>query len=291
MVIDELNFLAVDDHEFQLSIVPRMLVKLGATRVVIASDGKAALAVVRAKAPAIDIIVTDLDMPDMDGTKIIPPSAFNATLEESGMIDRLTLPMLEQSAEFSRRWHADNPFKLTVSVNLSAKSLVDPTLADRITALVRARNVDPSTIIFELTESAAATDVGPALENLSRLRMKGFGLSIDDYGTGYSLMRQLTRIAFTELKIDQFFVTNAGRQQSASVILESSLDMARKLGISAVAEGVETRESWDLLRKSGYAVAQRYFIARPMSADALLARVPAGGEAIIRLAIAGDSGA
>jgi EAL domain-containing protein (putative c-di-GMP-specific phosphodiesterase class I) len=95
-------------------------------------------------------------------------------------------------------------------------------------------------------------------------------LSIDDYGTGYSSMQQLTRIAFTELKIDQSFVTNAAKQESAKVILESSLDMARKLNITAVAEGVETQADWNLLRQLGCGLAQGYFIARPMEAGAYL---------------------
>ena len=100
--------------------------------------------------------------------------------------------------------------------------------------------------------------------------MNGFGLSIDDYGTGYSSMQQLTRIAFTELKIDQSFVANAVQQESARVILESSLDMAKKLNITAVAEGVETQADWNLLRELGCGLAQGYFIARPMEAGTYL---------------------
>jgi EAL domain-containing protein (putative c-di-GMP-specific phosphodiesterase class I) len=121
-----------------------------------------------------------------------------------------------------------------------------------------------------VTESATTTKIGRALENLSRLRMKGFGLSIDDYGTGYSSMQQLIRVAFTELKIDRSFVANAATQRSARVILESSLEMARKLNISSVAEGVETQQDWDLLGQLGCELAQGYFIARPMPAQKLL---------------------
>ena len=100
--------------------------------------------------------------------------------------------------------------------------------------------------------------------------MKGFGLSIDDYGTGYSSMQQLIRIAFTELKIDQSFVANAGRQETARVILESSLAMAEKLSICSVAEGVETQEDWDMLRRLNCHTVQGYFIAKPMPGEAYL---------------------
>jgi EAL domain-containing protein (putative c-di-GMP-specific phosphodiesterase class I) len=100
--------------------------------------------------------------------------------------------------------------------------------------------------------------------------MKGFGLSIDDYGTGYSSMQQLSRIAFTELKIDQAFVRNAGEQEPSRAMLESSLEMAGKLRIPAVAEGVESRGEWDLLRGLGCDLAQGYFVAKPMESEAFM---------------------
>jgi EAL domain-containing protein (putative c-di-GMP-specific phosphodiesterase class I) len=121
-------------------------------------------------------------------------------------------------------------------------------------------------MMLEITESAAMTNVGRVLENLTRLRMKGFGLSIDDYGTGYSSMQQLTRVPFTELKIDQSFVKHAAHQESSRMILESSLGMARNLAVTTVAEGVETLEDWNLLRDCGCDLAQGFFIARPMPA-------------------------
>jgi EAL domain-containing protein (putative c-di-GMP-specific phosphodiesterase class I) len=117
-----------------------------------------------------------------------------------------------------------------------------------------------------VTESAAMTEVASALENLARLRMRGFRLSIDDYGTGYSSMQQLTRIAFTELKIDQSFVMNALEHQASRVVLESSILTAQRLKMKSVAEGVETRNQWDLLCELHCDVAQGYFVAQPMSA-------------------------
>ena len=200
---------------------------------------------------------------------IVAPQAFIGQLEESGMIDELMKVMLRKSAVLCRNWLSTG-LQATVSVNLSPKSLGDVHLADRVTQLVLDQGLEPRHMVLEVTESAATTEVGRALENLARLRMKGFGLSIDDYGTGYASMQQLTRIAFTELKIDQSFVTNATKQASARVILESSLDMAKKLNITAVAEGVETQADWDLLRQLGCAHAQGYFIARPMEAGVYL---------------------
>jgi EAL domain-containing protein (putative c-di-GMP-specific phosphodiesterase class I) len=196
---------------------------------------------------------------------IVSPYAFVPALEASGRIDELTWIMLEKSAAACRGWRRGG-LDMTVSVNLSLSSLASVGLAERITELVRAQRLEPGQMILEVTETIAMTHLARALENLARLRIKGFGLSIDDYGTGYSSMQHLLHIPFTELKIDQSFVASAVEKDSCRVFLESSLDIARKLGLKAVAEGVETRAVWNLLGKLSCDVAQGYFIARPMAA-------------------------
>jgi EAL domain-containing protein (putative c-di-GMP-specific phosphodiesterase class I) len=98
--------------------------------------------------------------------------------------------------------------------------------------------------------------------------MRGFGLSIDDFGTGYSSMQQLARIPFSEMKVDQMFVRGAMTREEPLAILEASLDIARKLGMTTVAEGVETRKEWDMLAGLGCDLVQGYLIARPMTANA-----------------------
>jgi len=194
---------------------------------------------------------------------LVPPSAFISTLEASGKIDALMWMMLGKSIAFCNVLHSAG-FDCVMAINLSLVSLTDTDLANRIIEITNAYGVDSRKICLEVTESALTTDIARALENLARLRMRGFGLSIDDYGTGYSSMQQLTRIPFTELKIDGSFVTNASARESAKVVLASSLAMARKLNISAVAEGVESQEDWDLLGELGCEFAQGFFIARPM---------------------------
>ncbi|WP_297463451.1 EAL domain-containing protein, partial [Ferrovum sp.] len=129
---------------------------------------------------------------------------------------------------------------------------------------------DTRYIVLEITESAAMTDAAHALENLARLCMKGFILSIDDYGTGYSSMQQLTRIPFGELKIDQSFVKDFSANQTLRIAVESSIDMAHKLKIKCVAEGVETQQDWDMLKNMGCDTAQGYFIAKPMDLAAFI---------------------
>jgi EAL domain-containing protein (putative c-di-GMP-specific phosphodiesterase class I) len=200
---------------------------------------------------------------------LVAPSAFIRPLESSGLIDELTAAIVTLAARNCSIWR-NAGIDVPVSVNLSLASLEEMSLADRMVNLVVGQGLEVRHMIFEVTESAAATDVGKVLENLTRLRMKGFGLSIDDYGTGYSSMERLSRGPFTELKIDQGFVRDAVSQPSRRAMLESSLEVARKLRIPAVAEGVENQAQWDLLRSLDCAMAQGYFIARPMEAGEFL---------------------
>lgn len=202
------------------------------------------------------------------GAGLVGPSDFVPQMEQGGLIDALTWSMLEQSSRWLQRWQREG-LHLCVSVNLSIRSLAEERVAERIAQIVHSRGVDPTCLMLEVTESAAATDTARALENLARLRMLGFGLSIDDYGTGYSSMQQLSRIAFTELKIDRAFVTDARADEATRVILSSSLDMARRLGIHAVAEGVESEADWTLLEQLGCDLAQGWLIGRPMEAAQL----------------------
>jgi EAL domain-containing protein (putative c-di-GMP-specific phosphodiesterase class I) len=195
-------------------------------------------------------------------------------MEQSGLIETLTEGMVKGAARYCRLWR-EAGVDVTVSVNLSLKSLGDVRLADRLVNLVGDQGLERKHMIFEVTESAAGSDLGHVLENLSRLRMKGFGLSIDDYGTGYSSMERITRVPFTELKIDQAFVKGASTQPASRAVLESSLEMAQKLGIPAVAEGVESRGEMDLVRSLGCQMVQGYFIARPMEAADFLGWVKA----------------
>ncbi|OGS90110.1 MAG: hypothetical protein A2Z95_08425 [Gallionellales bacterium GWA2_60_18] len=198
---------------------------------------------------------------------VIGPYAFIPALEQSGNIDDLTFRILRKSASACRAFHALGHL-LTISVNLSLVSLNDTALADRITRTVREAGIDPQYIVLEITESAAMTEVAPALENLARLCMNGFALSIDDYGTGYSSLQQLTRIAFSELKIDQSFIKDFSDNKALRIMVESSIDMAHKLMVKSVAEGVETQEDCIALKNMGCDTVQGYIIAEPMDLTA-----------------------
>jgi EAL domain-containing protein (putative c-di-GMP-specific phosphodiesterase class I)/FixJ family two-component response regulator len=385
MSIETLRFLVVEDHSFQRWVLASTLQTLGASQVLSASDGQSALSLLADLDPPVDIVVTDLDMPGMDGMEfirhlgenwrhvslivvsgldphliasvgtmaraygvkllgaiekpvtakkleeivsrhsddtpleraslvfesgeiarglergefepyfqpkvemssrrfvgaeanarwrhpqkgVIGPASFIDSIESDGLISELTNVILSQAARHCRLWKGARS-DATISVNLSQALLSDVSVAARMRALVDSEHLEPERVIFEVTESVAASEPGHALENLSRLRMMGFGLSIDDYGTGYSSMQRLSRVPFTELKVDQSFVRNANTEPASRAVLESSLEMARKLGIDAVAEGIETQEQWDLLEKLGCPLAQGYFVAMPMDAGEFL---------------------
>ncbi|MGZ5050991.1 MAG: EAL domain-containing protein [Methylobacter sp.] len=198
---------------------------------------------------------------------VIGPNEFIPLLEQHNHIDELTFLMLQESAAACRRF-LDQGHALSISINLSVVSLDDALLADKIIQLVNNVGIQPHYIVLEITESATMTHAAHALENLARLCMNGFSLSIDDYGTGYSSMQQLTRIAFSELKIDQSFVKDFTDNEALSIVVESSIDMAHKLQIKSVAEGVETQQDWDKLKSMKCDIAQGYFIAKPMDMKA-----------------------
>ena len=194
---------------------------------------------------------------------LIMPMQFIALAEQNDLIEDLTLQVLDLALATCKRWH-DGGLKLSVAVNLSARSLAHEYLADDIVQRVQASGVAPNLLVMEITESAVMGDLGASLATLARLRLNGIGLSIDDYGTGFSSMQQLSRVPFTELKIDRSFVDGVANKPQLRVILESAIAMARKLAITSVAEGVETLNDWRLLQELGCDLGQGYFVARPM---------------------------
>jgi EAL domain-containing protein (putative c-di-GMP-specific phosphodiesterase class I) len=156
-----------------------------------------------------------------------------------------------------------------LSVNISSRDLDDLRWPGYLESLARDHGVPASAITLELTESAAMVNIGHSLEVLARCRLKGFGLSIDDFGTGFSSLAKLAYVPFTELKIDRQFVQEADRNPAALKILEMSANLALHLGIDSVAEGVETQAQLDLVRASGCSATQGYYFAKPMTASAL----------------------
>jgi len=139
--------------------------------------------------------------------------------------------------------------------------------ADYVITTAKEHGVKPDDIIIEVTESQLVQDIKSTMETLTRLRLNNIGVSIDDFGTGYATMEQLKRIPFTELKVDRMFVSDATNDSTARAIVESTIELAKKLQLQTVAEGVETKEDWTLVEELGCDFAQGYYIDLPMSAN------------------------
>jgi EAL domain-containing protein (putative c-di-GMP-specific phosphodiesterase class I)/FixJ family two-component response regulator len=195
---------------------------------------------------------------------LIPPARFIATAEASGLIGELTWQIVDHSLSALSGWLAQG-MNMTVSINLTVGFLERDSIADEIVAMTERHKVSPSNVMLELTESMAASDVGAMVGNLARLRMRGFGLSIDDFGTGYASLQQLSRVPFSELKVDRSFVSGAATQAHLRAILESSVQLGKRLGLKTTAEGVENAEELALVRSIGCDIAQGYYFAKPMT--------------------------
>lgn len=200
----------------------------------------------------------------------IGPDQFIPLAEQSGLIGELTRRVANLAMAQTRHWDSKG-LRLSLALNLSPLLLSScPQLVEELSGLARQHALETPRIVIEVTEGALASDAEVAVSRLARLRLRGFGLSIDDYGTGYSSMQQLGRIPFSELKIDRSFVHGAPQRPHLQVILRSALDMTRHLGLVSVAEGIETLEDWRLLQALGCDVGQGWLIGRPMPGDQLL---------------------
>ena len=195
------------------------------------------------------------------------PDAFIAMAESGPLIGPLTEALVEIGLAQMQGWQAAG-FMPRLGINLSPSMLSDVTLPDRFAATAARLGVPTESIIFEITETGVAREELIYLEIVTRLRMKGFHLSVDDFGTGQSSLQRLEGLPFGELKIDRQFVHGAAKNPAKAAILEASIGLARTLGQKSVAEGVELKEDWDLLQRLGCDVGQGYFIAKPMPAAA-----------------------
>jgi EAL domain-containing protein (putative c-di-GMP-specific phosphodiesterase class I)/CheY-like chemotaxis protein len=197
---------------------------------------------------------------------VLGPAAFVPVLEANGRIDFLDWSMIEKSVAACRTLH-DQGIPISFSVNVAPSTLSHPQFVAQITACLERHRILPGYITFEITESTVLQPDPHLLERLLRLRMMGFGLAIDDYGTGRSNLQLLASIPFSELKIDRSFVDGASRKRALGTVLKSCLGLARSLDRRSCAVGVETKQDWDFLQGLGCTYAQGYYIASPMAVE------------------------
>ena len=196
---------------------------------------------------------------------IVLPEQFISVAEGNGLIDDLTRVVLISAFAQSKLWQ-ESGVMLHMSVNLSMDNLASLDFLDLIVDLAAKAGVPPQMVTLEVTETRLREDLRTPLEVLTRLRLKRFRISIDDFGIGNSSLAQLRDIPFDELKIDQSFVHGACSNEKLWAIFDSSLGLAKQLKMEVVAEGVEDQADWDFVRNRGCDIAQGYFIAKPMPA-------------------------
>jgi diguanylate cyclase (GGDEF)-like protein len=210
---------------------------------------------------------------------VLAPVEFIPLIEQTALIRPLTLALIDQALGQLVTWRGLG-IDIQMSVNLSARNLLDTELPQRVAAILDRHRMPPDRLIVEVTESAAMADPRRAVAVLAALRATGIGVSVDDFGTGNASIEYLAKLPATELKIDRSFITDITDDPRAQAIVRSTIDLARNLGLTVVAEGIETEAVSSHLLGLGCDTGQGYLISRPQPADALTAILKTGFAAV-----------
>ncbi|MGH2682867.1 MAG: putative bifunctional diguanylate cyclase/phosphodiesterase [Actinomycetota bacterium] len=201
---------------------------------------------------------------------LLPPDEFVPLAEHTGLMRPLTLHVLDAALGECRTLH-DLGLPVSMSVNLSARNLSDLGLPDEVVRLLHKWDIEPRFLELEITETSIMADPARAMDVLARLSARRLRLSIDDFGTGYSSLAFLRQLPVDEIKIDKSFVMNMLSDENDAVIVRSTIDLGRNLGLRVVAEGVQSEEIWSLLAIMGCDLAQGNYLAEPMPPEPLAA--------------------
>ncbi len=205
---------------------------------------------------------------------MLEPGRFIPLVEQTALIGPLTMRVIDLAAEQAAAWRRRG-IDLVMSVNLSARNLLDADLPAAIGAVLERRGVSAERLVVEVTESAAMADPERGVQVLRSLRESGVGVSIDDFGTGNASIEYLASLPASELKIDRAFITDILRDSRSEAIVRSTIDLARNLGLVAVAEGIETDDVLEHLAGLGCGMGQGYVISRPLPAAELTVQLAA----------------
>jgi diguanylate cyclase (GGDEF)-like protein len=217
---------------------------------------------------------------------LLGPGRFIPLIEQTALIAPLTLGLIEQAIAQAVDWRREGVI-VEVSVNLAARNLLDPELPARIGGLLSAHGLPPEQLVVEITESSAMADPDRAVSVLEELRRMGVGVSIDDFGTGNASIAYLANLPATEMKIDRSFVTGIAENLRSQAIVAAAIDLARSLGLSIVAEGIETESEYEFLAAAGCDIGQGFLFSRPLPVAELTAR-PASACGLAGLATANE---
>ena len=205
---------------------------------------------------------------DAEGRLVMPDRLVGA-LSQHGLLDQATLQMARQTVDFVATCLGDG-LAVSASINVSMQSLSSLAFCQELEHTVASAGLDPSWITIEITETDAMADLATVIENTARIRMLGFNLSIDDFGTAYSSLMQLSQIPFSELKIERNFVAGIAGDPVRQAIVRSCAELGAALGLHVVAEGVETRDEMACVQRLGCSHVQGYLASRPLPAQVAL---------------------
>ena len=197
---------------------------------------------------------------------LLPPGEFLATAEQSELIQPLTRRVIECAVLQQSEWMKNNPDPLEISINLSIQNLPRKDLPDQILGRIRESGLSPEHWVFEVTESLFMNHFEESLHCLKTLRNLGFSIAIDDFGTGYSSLSYLKRLPISRIKIDRIFIRDLLKDPVNQAIMSTLIDLAHRLRIEAVAEGVETQDQLAYLKELGCDKAQGYILTPPLPA-------------------------
>ncbi len=196
----------------------------------------------------------------------ISPDVFIPLAEQTGLIRRLTNLVLNKVLRQCRIWNRAG-LKMKVAANVSVWDLHSAGFPDEIAALLATYKVLPTQLKLEITESSLMPDTSRVIQTLNGMRDMGLRISVDDFGTGYSSLSYLRKLPVSEIKIDKSFVTSMAEENNDAVIVQSVIDLAHKLGLKVVAEGVENKKTKEMLDRFKCDVAQGYYISKPITAE------------------------
>ena len=200
---------------------------------------------------------------------LVPPDKFIPIAENTGQIDQLTLWVIEEAASQYSQWQKVGQ-DISIAINISAQNLKNDQMYNQLMFIFNQYSLPMKAIKLEVTESAVVEDPETAIALLSKFNDAGIKLSIDDYGTGYSSLAQLKHLPVHELKIDMSFILKLPNDEDDKIIVKSTIDLAHNMGLTVVAEGVETKEALQWLQQHGCETIQGYYINRPLPSDELL---------------------
>ncbi len=198
---------------------------------------------------------------------ILAPDSFLDQITQEGLMQPLTEFAITSAVRQSAAWDRAG-YSLTVSINVTASSLLELGLPDRIASQCLQNNVHPESLVIEVTETEAMRDVTRTMDVLLRMRLRNIGVSVDDFGTGHSSLRELQRMPFSEMKIDKSFVMGMVDHPDCAVIVKAIIDLGHNLGLRIIAEGVENEEIWSQLAARGCDFAQGIYMSPPIPPDA-----------------------